>query len=427
MAEGFHGVSFSPEWDKWLARSIEHSEAKSRHQEAVDIGTLLMRQRVDWDDGEDAEVPDIIEDLVADEEVTLLGGHGGIGKSILGMQMACAVATGQPIFGKSTDLTGKGPKKVLYYSAEDPKKRLKRRMRSIAAQFYPVNNDGSPADAHNQALRAMLRDNLLLIDASEFEPLFGELDAKQRSLGAKTDYFTLQHFVAMHAADLVIIDGGSDAFDGNEISRRDVRAFIKLLRKINFTRKLAVLLMVHIDRSSARGNVTGDDGYSGSTAWHNSCRRRLFLQSKKEKDEDGNEMEPALFLRVMKNQDAKPIDDFELEQNNVGLWFQIGSVPQDVQFGGKLAKEELEADHSLTLLGLIEEYYQREHWISTSLAPQATKGVYATLKGDPRFPKGLTRKKTEAIVRDLQRNGLLTDETYRRAQGGTDARWKVVR
>jgi RecA-family ATPase len=365
---------------------------------------LLQRLSVDWSDDSDVEVPDVIAGLVADEEVTLLGGHGGAGKSFLALQMACAVALGEEVLYRPTSQS-----RVLYYSAEDGRKRLTRRLRNMAELF----------DYDAERLKA----NLRVVDASELEPLYGETIEQSRFaklLGPRADFANLQKMVEAFDPQLVIIDGGSDTFDGNEIARREVRAFIKLLRRIHPRRNIAVLLLVHIDRSSARGHSTNDDGYAGSAQWHNSCRRRMFLQVKAEKDDDGEVVSETFLLRVMKNQDGPPDPDMELIRTQHGLW-QIAAT-----FGGNFAQKD-ESDRGATLLRLIAEHYERGTYMSTSLAPQASTGVYATLKDAPGFPRGLTRKRVEALVRQLERDCLLVKEDYKRGNRAMGERWAVAR
>lgn len=162
-------------------------------------------------------------------------------------------------------------------------------------------------------------------------------------------------------------DGASDTFDGNEIARKDVRAFIKLLRQVHPHRKIGILVTVHIDRASARGSISNDDGYAGSGQWHNSCRRRMYLQLKKEKNDDGEEIGEKIMLRIMKNQDGPPISDMELQRGPHGLW-QLAAPFQDDEF------DSAKPDHSETLLKLIAEYYERQIYISTSLAPNSSAG-----------------------------------------------------
>jgi hypothetical protein len=92
--------------------------------------------------------------------------------------------------------------------------------------------------------------------------------------------------------------------------------------------------------------------------------------------------------------------------------------------------DEDDEDHAQTILNLIGEYYDRGQYVSVSLAPNATTGVYNILNGDPRFPRKLLgkhgKKKITNIVRDLQRNGELVKEPYRRIGGGKTERWRVA-
>ena len=373
---------------------------------------LLNRLNIDWTTGADAEVPDIVDGLVADEDVTLLGGHGGVGKGFVALQMACAIALGEPILGCETRKS-----RVLYYSAEDGRKRMTRRLRSIVSTF----------DYDEQGLR----NNLCVLDASEVEPLYGEgfeksPDGKRfaRIMGPSADFENLLKMVKEFDPQLVVVDGASDTFDGNEIARREVRAFIKMLRRIHPSRKIGVLLIVHIDRSSARGFSTNDDGYAGSAQWHNSCRRRMYLhhQVKKEKDDDGEYVvvDEKFVLRVMKNQDGLPLPDKELQRGDFGLW------QMDVTIGGALSPTDV-PDYEDAVVRLIRKYYERHEYMSTSLAPQAQTGVYSTLKGDPEFPRGLNRKKTTEIVRTLKRNGMIVEEPYKRPNRSWGERWVVLR
>lgn len=86
---------------------------------------------------------------------------------------------------------------------------------------------------------------------------------------------------------------------------------------------------------------------------------------------------------------------------------------------------DLKAERSAAVLKLIDEYTQRGQSISTSLAPQATTGVFSTLKGDPAFPPGLDRETTCQIVRDAQRLGVLVEEDYEYSRGKFKPRWRV--
>jgi hypothetical protein len=116
----------------------------------------------------------------------------------------------------------------------------------------------------------------------------------------------------------------------------------------------------------------------------------------------------------MKNQDGPGAPDMEVVRQDTGFWTPA------VSFSGM---NERGCDYAPIVLRLIGEYYERRKWISTSLAANATTGVFPTLKGDPNFPP-LDRKRTEAIVRQLEREQKLEPEEYRRNNGGKAERWK---
>jgi hypothetical protein len=126
-------------------------------------------------------------------------------------------------------------------------------------------------------------------------------------------------------------------------------------------------------------------------------------------------------LRVMKNQDGPPDPDMVLSRGMDGLW-QIGLA----DISALLAEAEQQPDYGATLLRLITSYYERGMSISTSFAPNASTGIFATLRNDPDFPRGLSKRKTDALVRELQRNGALVSETYKKPNRATAGRWLVV-
>ncbi len=87
-------------------------------------------------------------------------------------------------------------------------------------------------------------------------------------------------------AQLIVIDTAADTFGGNEIYRSHVRQFVtsglgRLARDIDGT----ILLCVHPSR---HGLDTGI-GTSGSTAWNNSVRSRLYLERANDNQPGGAE------------------------------------------------------------------------------------------------------------------------------------------
>src|SRR6185437_9503326 len=69
----------------------------------------------------------LVPDLIPDRTVTSLSGDGGVGKSLLTLQLACARATRSTWLGLDVE-----PGRTLYVSAEDDKDELHRRLADIA-------------------------------------------------------------------------------------------------------------------------------------------------------------------------------------------------------------------------------------------------------------------------------------------------------
>ena len=76
-----------------------------------------------------------------------------------------------------------------------------------------------------------------------------------------------------HAAGCIIFDSVADFFGGNENERREVRAFVGLLRGLAIRVDAAIIFLAH---PSVDGIKTGR-GYSGSTHWNNAVRSRLYF------------------------------------------------------------------------------------------------------------------------------------------------------
>ena len=200
----------------------------------------------------------LIHPLIPRDQVTLFGGHGGGGKTLVGYVLCAHVATG-------TDFAGLRvmPGKVLAVSFEDPEELMLWRFRNIA-------------DEYRLDMEKMIR-NIKMIDATEAQPIMRELSERGvRDVQPTRDGSNLMEIITREKFDLVQIDNVSDAFDGDENSRRQVRKFVRYLASAIRVHHGALLLLAHIDKAAARYGSQGNS-YSGSTAWHNSARSRLAL------------------------------------------------------------------------------------------------------------------------------------------------------
>ncbi|MEM7473236.1 MAG: AAA family ATPase [Pseudomonadota bacterium] len=193
----------------------------------------------------------LVHGLIPQKTVTLFSGDGGTGKSLLAYQLAAGVCTGRGWIGKAT-----AQGRVIYMSAEDDDDELHRRLDDI------LRADGrNYEDVEGLTLRSLAgEDALLAIDGQVSllqSELFNELDKR----------------AADEAPTLIVIDTLADVYPANENDRAKVRQFIGILRGLALKRNCAVLLLGHPSLTGL-GNGTGT---SGSTAWNNSVRSRLYL------------------------------------------------------------------------------------------------------------------------------------------------------
>lgn len=312
--------------------------------------------------------------------VTLLGGHGEIGKSMLALTLAAHVAVGRD-WADLPITQGK----VRYISLEDDGELVLYRLQRIA-EAYSLDTDAMSA-------------NLSIIDASDAGPLAQEVNV----FGAKGLTMTpLAAEVEALAAgyDLVILDNASDAFDGDENSRRQVRTFIKSLAKWVKGHRGAVLLLAHIDKAAARFGANGNS-YSGSTAWHNSARSRLALARNPKTD--------AIELAHEKlNVGRKLEDPIILDWNEGGVLLPISAnVRQSIE---ALAEVSFDQD----VYALVRAAIAAEMTVTTATTGPVT--AWHTLQPLPEFPAQLkprsAKPRFEAALIRLSRKGMIRREKY---------------
>ena len=307
------------------------------------------------------------EGLVPLRNVTLLGAHGGMGKSLIALMLAVASAVGAPLFGIPTRQSI-----VVYYSAEDDADRLKYQLRWVLRCMGIAPQD--------------IADNLFLLDATTNDPtLFAEVNLGGRREGTTTPtYERLREYVADKQATLIIVDNASDTYNASEIERARVRGFVRSLASIARDRDAAVLLLAHVDKGTSRGDRQGTEGYSGSTAWNNSARSRLFMS----RQSDG-----TLLLEQQKHNLGKLHEPIRL------TWPE-GRIPEaDVPFG-PVVQGIADRGHEKALLKLIAEFTARGEHVS---APTTSRTHAAKLlKNEPTYPK-IKDAEVFALLRKAER------------------------
>lgn len=257
-----------PEWGP--SGGILHFETQLSRPEGSDLffsAAMLQGKPV-------PERKQVVDGMVPSGTVTLLGGDGGTGKSLLALQLSAAVATGGPWLGRSV---AAGP--VVDISAEDDDEELHRRLFDVTRA---------------EGLQFTDLDKMVIRSLAGKDALLATIPAPSAPLKKSKLFDEVSACMVLHKPVLLVLDTLADLFPGNENDRAQARQFIGMLRGLAIEHECAVVLLSHPSLSG----MNSGSGTSGSTGWNNSVRSRLYLERV---TQDGYEANPdARVLKTMK-------------------------------------------------------------------------------------------------------------------------------
>ena len=318
-----------------IARKYSGSDHGSQSGQATDNAAKPARESQFYSAASLKEKPIpprqwLVHGLVPQKTVTLFSGDGGTGKSLLALQLAVDVAAQTAWIGKTVN-TGR----VIFLSAEDDNDELHRRLDDILTAEGRAYDDLS-----GLTLRSLAgEDALLAVDtqlALMQTALFEELDKR----------------AAEEAPVLIVIDTLADVYPANENDRAKVRQFVGILRGLAIKRKCAVLLLGH---PSLTGLNSGT-GTSGSTAWNNSVRSRLYLSRISD-----NGFEPDADARVLSTKKA----NYGRTGGEINLKWEAGVFVAEAQPTG-LDALAAAAKGERVFLKLLDEYAAQGRRVNAS-------------------------------------------------------------
>lgn len=335
------------------------------------------------------------------DALSLLAAHGGMGKSLMAMQLAAHTATGHPFLDLPTEKIN-----TLFFSAEDSTDTIRRRFAAICQA------DGLDPE--------QVERNLIVLDATAAPCLFHEVSIAGVRTGEPTaHYHELKALIEDEGVGFLIVDNASDSFGANPIDRQAVTKFIRALVHLVRGNGGAVLLLSHVNKTTSRNGAKQADseGYADSAAWHNASRSRLFLNS----DEKG-----GLTLTHNKNNYGKKQPALNLAFREDGSSLHAVDAVQASEFdGANPAAGLLRNLNRLPVLKLIREYYKREEWISP--AKQSNTGnAFAMLRDDAAYPHLLDKRECLAMLRECEIARLLIKETYQKENRHEGKRWQLT-
>lgn len=195
----------------------------------------------------------LIDGMAMPGTTLLLSGDGEIGKSLLTLQLCCCAAAGEPWLGVPVASGG-----ALFLACEDDEAEM-------TARLWRICHATGIGPWTLGALAYLCRpgEHSFLIEFDRWTgeprstPLFRELWAAVRR--AKPRY--------------IVIDTATATFGGDQNNDRQVMAYLTLLRRLAMLSGAVVVINKH---PSVAGRKTS--GESGSVAWHNGVRSRLWLR-----------------------------------------------------------------------------------------------------------------------------------------------------
>lgn len=326
--------------------------------------------------------PCVLEPYFPRRVVTLLGGHGGAGKSTLALTLLAHAAAGMP-WGPCVI---EAPVRAVFLSFEDEEDDVMRALQQIVDEY------GLPEEAIEQ--------NLQVVDCTE-----GDTELAVESRDGGVDFTTTMTAVeeATAGAAIVVIDNASDTFGGDENSRRQVRAFMRRLgHRIARTNDSSVVLLAHISKDAARQGGKGNN-YSGSTAWHNGARSRLALV----------ESDAGLELLHEKAQWSRKAEPLILQRRETGV---LSPVAPAAAAAAREASKTLIADADANaILAVVGALVRTNVAIPTAETGQRT--AYHVLARAPEMPEQYRtsegKERVKAALMALERSGRIRRDVYR--------------
>ncbi len=203
-------------------------------------------------------------------KVSLIQGDGGDGKTSLMQQLQSSCATALAWIGLRVEKWVS----IGFYTEEEDRD-LKERQAWIDAAY----GQHCVSTGNMHLFPRVDEDNELVVFDRSGKPTLTRF------------YWQVRETALDLHARLVVLDVSVDLYGGDEISRRQVRAFIRPLNRLARETDGAVALTGHLSQAGIRS----EGGHSASTDWSNASRSRLYLgRPKLETDEPGDDNARAL-------------------------------------------------------------------------------------------------------------------------------------
>lgn len=323
--------------------------------------------------------------LIPGRNVTLLSGDGGVGKSLLALQLALATALASQYPEAKAKWIGLGVTggRALYLSAEDETDEIHRRLADINAH-YGCNF----IDLANLTILPLAGEDAVLAAPAGRSDIIEATPLWQRLVG----------LIEPLKPALVVLDTLADLFAGNENSRPQARQFISMLRGVALRFDTTIVVLSH---PSLTGIAAGT-GSSGSTGWNNSVRSRLYFGRVLSEipGEKRFEADPDLrLLTTTKTNYGRMGDEIRVRWNQ-GMFEPAGG---NVSGLGALARDVAANEAFLRLLRLHEEQ-------GIEVSPKPSPSYAPTIFAGHSKAEGMTKRAFKTAMERLLEAGKIRIE-----------------
>jgi len=318
-------------------------------------------------------------------EVTLLAAHGGTGKSALALRMAVCLVLGRDFYGLPVERRG-----VDFVSYEDAEPVLHWRLSRVCDVLGVRLADVVPG--------------LRIFDGTQC--LSGWFSRGEYGETGPTSAF---HNIAERIGGpgrVVIVDGASDTFAANENDRSQVKAFVRMLRRL-IAEDGALLLLAHVDKLGAKAGADAL-GFSGSTGWHNGVRCRWFAYA--EADEGGGETGNVV-VEVRKSNLGRAGASMTLAfDESLGTFERVDTGQRNP---GRVFQR---ADEAEAIIAVVRAAWEADDPIPAAMSGQRTAHSVCSARDD--FPASLKgragKRRFAAALEQLRAAGAVVVEARRR-------------
>ncbi len=338
---------------EFIAKELDKAEVENGYSDAdIDIDA-------DWPNTDPPPIKYIIENFLPEKTVGILGAKGGVGKSMITLQLSIAVAGGYgggEFFGQNIPVKSK----VLFLSAEDTKEMCWRRLRNMR-KSYDADQANFPVIDWEEVIRN-LKIKSFVGENARLTTKDGNSPAQPVERTIKTIVNTANR---IEGCKLIIVDTYSRFNGGSENSNEDAAMFISACEQIMKKTGCSVLVLAHMrkdqNNSGESEAIAGGGRFVDSARW--AATMTPYIGEKAGDDLGMSEHERLRYIqfRVGKdNYSGKLGDSIYLYRNDSGILVKRNKPDLDGRTIKAKSKDDDRYDFVLPMIvSVVQEQFNK--------------------------------------------------------------------